>query len=173
MRTTKNGKFLRRLIFAALFSAMSIILGKYLSFTALTVRFSFENLPILASGIMLGPLWGGVVGAVADLVGCVLVGYEINLIITAGAVAIGVISGIVSRLVRRPVALKIALSTVAAHFFGSVAVKSLGFYVYYGTPYIPVFFERLGVYSLIAIAEILVLTVLLSNKGVKMLEEKI
>ncbi len=171
--STKNGKLLRRLIFASLFSAMSIMLGKYLSFTALTVRISFENLPILTAGIMLGPAWGGVVGAVADLVGCVLVGYEINPILTVGAMLIGVISGAVARLVRRPLMLRVLLSSAIAHFFGSVVVKSFGFYVYYGTPYIPVFIERLGVYSLIAVAEILVLSVLFSNKGVKMLEEKV
>lgn len=170
---TKNGIFLRRIVFASLFCAMSIVLGKYLAFTALTVRFSFENLPILAAGIMLGPVLGCVVGVVADLIGCVLVGYEINLIITLGAATVGFLSGVICRLVRRPFALRIALSVAVAHLFGSVCVKSLGFFVYYGTPYIPVFIERLGVYAIIAVAEILILTLLFSNKGIKMLAEKV
>ena len=170
---TKNSIFLRRLVFAALFCAMSIVLGKYLAFTALTVRISFENLPVLAAGIMLGPLWGAIVGVVADLIGCVLVGYEINLIITLGAAVVGFLSGAVSYLVRNPLALRVSLSVATAHFFGSVCLKSLGFFVYYGTPYIPVFFERLGVYAIIATAEILILTVLFSNKGIKMLAQRL
>ena len=170
---TKNSIFLRRIVFASLFSAMSIVLGKYLAFTALTVRFSFENLPILAAGIMLGPLWGALVGVIADLIGCVLVGYEINFIITLGAATVGLLSGAVSRLVKNPLALRVSLCVALAHFFGSVCVKSLGFFVYYGTPYVPVFFERLGVYAIIATAEVLILLVLFSNKGIKMLAEKV
>lgn len=163
---------MRRLIFASLYAAMSIILGKYLSFTALTLRISFENLPLLASGMMLGPVWGGIVGLLADIIGCLLVGYDINPIITAGAVSIGVIAGLMPK-PKKNVGARVALSVSLSHLVGSVLIKSLGFYVYYGTPYFAVLVERLGVYSLIAAAEVIVLITLFSNKGIKMLAENV
>ena len=73
------------LIMMALFIALSIVLGKQLSFTAGPFRISFENLTVLMAGIFFGPLAGLTVGACADLIGCLLVGYAINPIITAGA----------------------------------------------------------------------------------------
>ena len=77
----------------AILAAFSIILGKYLAINVgENFRFSMENLPILLAGLYLGPLAGAIVGAVADLVGCLLVGYAINPIITLGAVSIGFIS---------------------------------------------------------------------------------
>ncbi|MBP3583660.1 MAG: folate family ECF transporter S component, partial [Clostridia bacterium] len=63
----------------SMLAAISIILGKYLAFGIGNVlRFSFENLPIAFAGIAFGPIAGALVGAVADLIGCLLVGYEIN-----------------------------------------------------------------------------------------------
>ena len=71
------------MIMMALFIALSIVLGKQLSFTAGPFRISFENLTVLMAGIFFGPLAGLTVGACADLFGCLLVGYAINPIITA------------------------------------------------------------------------------------------
>ncbi|MDE5563661.1 MAG: folate family ECF transporter S component, partial [Oscillospiraceae bacterium] len=79
----------RVLIIAALLIAMSIVFGKVLSFTIGPLRISFENLPILMAGIFFGSIIGMVVGAAADVIGCLIVGYAINPIITAGAAWIG------------------------------------------------------------------------------------
>ena len=50
------------LIMMALFIALSIVLGKQLSFTAGPFRISFENLTVLMAGIFFGPLAGLTVG---------------------------------------------------------------------------------------------------------------
>lgn len=60
------------LIMMALFIALSIVLGKQLSFTAGPFRISFENLTVLMAGIFFGPLAGLTVGACADLIGACL-----------------------------------------------------------------------------------------------------
>ena len=87
---------IRVMAVAALLTALSIVLGKYLAVNVTdSLRISFENLPILMAGLFFGPLIGGVVGAAADMIGCFLVGYSINPIITLGAFLIGVISGII------------------------------------------------------------------------------
>ena len=82
----------------ALFIALSIIFGKFLAFNITSsLRISFENLPILFAGIIFGPISGGVVGLVADITGCIAVGYSINPLITLGAVSVGFVSGVLSR----------------------------------------------------------------------------
>ena len=137
-----NTKILVRL---ALFAAISLVLGKYLQIpVGDSIRISFENLAIILAGYLYGPLCGILCGAVADLVGCVLVGYEINPIITAGAALVGLLSGLVAMVIRAKTTVRVSVSVVCAHLFGSVLLKSLGFYVYYGTPYLAVMLERLG-----------------------------
>ncbi len=141
---------LRVMCAAALLVALSIVLGKYLAINLMeSFRFSLENLPILLAGIFFGPIVGGAVGLVADLLGCVLVGYAINPFITAGAVLVGVLSGLTVRLSTRcgrplrPIA--VILAVAAAHIVGSMVVKSVGMAVYYATP-LPALLWRVPIY---------------------------
>ena len=77
-------KSLAILASSSFLAALSIILGKYLAIPGGNVlRFSFENLPIMFAGMAFGPFVGCAVGIVADLIGCVLVGYTVNPLITA------------------------------------------------------------------------------------------
>lgn len=58
---------IRVMAVAALLTALSIVLGKYLAVNVTdSLRISFENLPILMAGLFFGPLIGGVVGAAAE-----------------------------------------------------------------------------------------------------------
>ena len=160
---------LRIMVIAALLSALSIVLGKYLAINlSQTVRVSFENLSIILAGLLFGPVIGAVVGAVADLVGCVLVGYAINPIITAGAVLIGGISGGVGLIVRsrgaeRLGTWRIFLPVYAAHIVGSMVVKTIGMMVYYGTPP-EIFYVRVPLYLVIALLEGYLLMLLFRSK---------
>ena len=123
-------KSLSGLCFAAILSAMSIILGKFLQIPNPFqdfIRISFENLPIILAGISLGPIAGMLVGTAADLIGCVLYAYSINPIITAGAATIGLVSGFMSNyIIKKPLLLKITVSTATSHIIGSVLIKSAG-----------------------------------------------
>ena len=160
---------LRVMVIAALLAALSIVLGKYLAINlSQTVRISFENLSIILAGLLFGPLIGGVVGAVADLVGCVLVGYAINPIITAGAVLIGVIAGVVgmgitARGAEKLGTWRILLPVCAAHIVGSMVVKTIGMMVYYGTP-AEIFYVRVPLYLAIALAEGYLMMLLFRSK---------
>ena len=160
---------LRVMVVAALLAALSIVLGKYLAINlSETVRISFENLSIILAGLLFGPIIGGATGAVADLVGCLLVGYAINPIITAGAVLIGVISGAVGRAVAAHGAeqlgtWRIYLPVCAAHIVGSMIVKTVGMMVYYGTP-AAIFCVRVPLYFAIALLEGYLLMLLFRSK---------
>lgn len=128
------------MVIAAQLVALSIILGKYLAINIGNfLRISFENLPILLAGVFLGPIVGAAVGACADIIGCFLVGYALNPIITLGAVAVGAVSGVVGRYLI-PInkegvvasALSAFVSSYSAHVIGSVIIKTFGMMVYYG-----------------------------------------
>ncbi len=164
---------LRVLCAASLLSAMSLILGKFLQIPnpfSQIIRISFENLPILFSGICFGPLVGAATGAVADLVGCLLYGYAINPIITLGAAAVGMVSGLVALIVRRPLWLCCVLSTVLAHLTGSVLIKSLGLAAWYLSEYNMGLWQlmlwRLLTYTLIGTLECTIIFLLLRSKAV-------
>ena len=153
----------------ALLSAISIFAGKYLAINAGEVlRFSFENLPILFAGMAFGPIGGALVGAVADLVGCMLVGYAINPIITLGAVAIGVIAGIYRYLPLRVGVwrvITIALIVLISHAVGSVIIKTFGLSVFYDMHFGILMLWRALNYLIVGSIECLFLLLLFKNKS--------
>ena len=162
---------LTRSVASALLSAMSIVLGKLLAVNlGEVIRISFENLPILFAALALGPIAGAVVALVADLVGCLLVGYAINPLVTLGAVTIGAISGLSMRLLPRrlPEWARISISVAAAHVLGSVVIKSVGLSVFYSMPLGVLMLWRLLNYLLVGAAESALLTFLMKNRGVRM-----
>ena len=64
-------KNIKTLTLAAMLVAMSVIIGIFcksvLNFGGGLFRITFENLPIIISGIVFGPVVGGVVGVGSDL----------------------------------------------------------------------------------------------------------
>lgn len=155
---------------AAMLSAISIILGKYLAFGVGNVlRFSFENLPILFAGIAFGPIVGALVGAVADLVGCILVGYEINPIVTLGAIAIGTLSGLAFKLMKKAggsIMLSAAVSVAAAHLIGSVVIKTFGLAAFYSFPVYILMLWRLLNYVIVGAVEGMLICTLVKNRAI-------
>ena len=151
---------------AAILAAMSIVLGKFLAFNVTpSIRISFENLPVIISGIFFGPVVGAAVGAVADLLGCVMVGYTINPIITLGAALIGFISGIVPLVFKRKNCACAILSVSLAHIIGSVIVKTVGLAVFYSLPFIETALWRLLTYVIVGGAECAIICLLLKNSA--------
>ena len=160
---------IKRLVFSALLSAMSIVLGKYLTFNVGTLlRFSLENLPIIFAGAAFGPITGLLVGVAADLIGCLMVGYEINPIITVGAGVIGLVAGVYRYIGGEERALlRLAVIVFFSHFIGSVLIKTLGLHMYYDTPFMILLLWRVVNYLTVATVEWLILYRLIENKSIK------
>lgn len=168
---TKSSKNLRLIIALSMLTAISIICGKYLAIRGGDVmRFSLENMPIILAGMVFGPVAGGLVGAVADLIGCIMVGYTINPIVTLGATAIGLISGGMPMLLKKW-RLKDSLITVitvaTAHIIGSVLIKTLGLSAYYDMPFIILMLWRMLNYAIVGALDGVLVQVIKNNKGVK------
>ena len=160
---------LKIMVASAFLVAISIVAGKYLAIRGGDVlRFSFENLPILLAGIAFGPLVGLVTGVAADLVGCIMVGYTINPVVTLGAAAIGFLGGLVYRISRAlPQAVSLGVAVGVAHILGSVVVKTVGLAAFYDMPLYALMLWRLLNYLIIGVLEYVILLVILKNKNVR------
>ena len=161
---------LKVMVAVSLMCAMSVILGKYLAINVGEVlRFSFENMTIILSGIMFGPIIGLVSGVAADLIGCLLVGYAVNPLVTAGAAAVGFLSGMVYFLMKKtklPYSLKILFPVFIAHLVGSVIIKSVGLAAFYDMPLAVLMLWRGLNYLIIGAAEYFLIYFIVKNKAI-------
>ena len=168
---TKGQKSLKITLFLAMLTALSIILGKYLAIRGGDImRFSLENMPIIFAGIAFGPVAGASVGLVADLVGCVMVGYTINPIVTIGAVSIGALSGIFFRLTGRidiDNRFRLPITVAISHIVGSIIVKTVGLYAYYNMPFYLLLLWRVLNYVIVGALDAIAIHTLLKSKGVQ------
>ena len=176
-KNTRSGKValfgsLKVMTMAAMLTAMSVVIGifckSFLNFGAGLFRITFENLPILMSGIMFGPVVGGIVGVATDIVSYFLSGqaYPINPLVTLGAGLVGVVSGVLSRYVfKRSGYARIIIPSAAAHVVASMIVKPIGLFAFYGWAVL----WRVPVYLVIAPLEILLICLMYRNHAVRRL----
>ena len=153
-------------------TAISIVIGifckNFLNFGGGLFRVTFENLPIILSGIMYGPIVGGMVGVATDLVSYLLSSqvYPPNLIVTLGCAVVGITSGAVSRyLIKTPGYKQIIFSGAAAHILGSMIIKPIGLFQFYGAAV----WVRIPLYLVIAPIEIVILCLLYKNANFRRL----
>ncbi len=160
----------KELTCAAMFTAMSVIIGifckNFMNFGGGLFRVTFENFPIILSGVYFGPLAGALVGCATDLISYLLSSqiYPPNLIVTLGAASIGAISGAVSRyVVKKQGYAQLAASGALAHLIGSVIIKSIGLYTFYGIAIL----WRIPLYFAVATVEIAIMCLLYKNRNFK------
>ncbi len=176
-RNSKLFHSTRYLTTAAMMTALSVLIGifckNFLSFGtgpfSGLFRVTFENLPILAASVLLGPVAGAVVGGASDLISYLLSRqvYPPNLIVTAGAITVGLVAGVCYHYLFRRLGYKarLILSSAAAHLLGSMIIKPFGLYQFYGI----LVLWRIPLYLVIAPIEIFLLYKLLSIPAIKRL----
>ena len=155
------------LTLCAMLTAMSVVIGifckNFLNFGMGLFRVTFENLPIILSGILFGPICGGVIGCASDLISYFLSSqvYPPNLLVTLGATSVGVVSGIVSKyIVKKRGNAQIIISGGLAHIVGSMIIKPIGLFQFYSFAV----FWRIPLYFLIAPLEIMLICLMFKNK---------
>lgn len=164
----KTKKTIRKITNMAMMVALSIVIGIFcksvLNFGNGLFRITFENLPIILTGIALGPIAGGVVGLASDIISYLLSPqvYPLNVVVTIGATTIGVLSGFISKyVIKHKCKMQIIVSSSVAHLIGSMIIKSIGLYSYYGV----LVLWRVPLYLVIATIEIILLCLLLQSKA--------
>lgn len=163
----------KTLVTCSLLAALSIIFGKFLAIPVSdTLRFSFENTPLFLAGFSFGPIVGGMVALVADIVGSLLRGYAINPLITLGAVSIGALGGLLFKLFKNlPLLFRVLIPIIIAHIIGSLLIKTFGLSFMSGTPFTELFLMRTVNYLIIIPVDTLVIYFLYKNKAFRKLME--
>ena len=101
----KQKKFtLKRLTTAAMLAALSAVIGilckNFFTFN-IYYRVTFENMPVILSGIMFGPVIGAAVGVAADAISCLSsTNPNLNPIISLGAASVGAVAGFVPYIIK-------------------------------------------------------------------------
>ena len=165
-------KSIRTLTVASMLTAMSVVIGifckNFLDFGLGLFRITLENLPIILAGILFGPVVGGLVGGTTDFISYLMAAqkYPLNLVVMGGAIAVGVVSGLISHYVIKNRSNKqIWASGLAAHIIGSMIIKPIGLYQFYGMMVL----WRIPIYLVIAPAEILIICWMFKRNSFKKL----
>jgi ECF transporter S component (folate family) len=165
---------LEKLVFSAMMTALSVVVAlvckSYFTFGA--IRITFENLPVILSGVILGPVYGAVVGVASDLISAPLSGFGINPVITLGAASVGFVGGLVFKCLPKGAKFVSSLASVmSAHIVGSMIVKSLGLLMY-AYP-LQMILLRIPLYSAIGLAEGYLVYCILKNKAISKFSEEV
>ena len=123
----------RVLCACAMFAALSFVLA-YLAKLIQgpgPLRFTVENLPVIAAGLLFGPAAGVAVGVGADLLSCLASGMSVNPLITVSVGVIGLLAGGISHyLIRRPGVLQTVVCECVCHVVGSMVMKTLALHAW-------------------------------------------
>lgn len=126
----------RTIAYCALLCALSIVFARLSSLTPNAFsRYSIDSLPIFLSGLLFGPLAGGLVGFSADFLGCLFSPFGYNPVLCLPAILYGVFGGLVRLLFlrrspSRPL-IPICLGFVPPALLGSVLYQSVALAYFY------------------------------------------
>lgn len=62
----------KKIVYAALFIAMGVVITRFFSIQLPTLRIGFGFIPTMLAGLFFGPLLGGVIAAITDIIGATL-----------------------------------------------------------------------------------------------------
>ncbi len=94
-QTNKRIMTTKTLAYCALLAALSVVLARFIiPMPNVSSRFSIEAVPIFLSGMLFGPMAGGLVGFCADFVGCLFSGYGFNPLFCVPPILYGICGGL-------------------------------------------------------------------------------
>ncbi len=132
---------LRTLIFCAMLAALGAVFSAYFSieipgFGGKVVEVSLTPVMVMLAGIFFGPLWGGMVGFVADTAGFFM-GAQLgayNPVFSITMALFGVIAGLFYLKSKKITWLKTILLVLVAQVVCSVVLNTLAIHLFYGVP---------------------------------------
>ena len=150
----------------ALLAALQVVLARLIvpmpnEFT----RFSIEAVPPVLAGILFGPVAGGLVGFVSDLVGCLFSGYGYNPIFCVPPILYGLLAGFCRPMLAKKVSLLRLLTAVApAAVFGSILYQSWALDFVYGKGFWVLLSARSIQFAVTVVVDVIILNLLFKAK---------
>ncbi len=138
----------KTLAYCALLAALSVVMARLFGMMPNEYsRFSIEAVPTFIAGVLFGPVAGGLVGFVSDLVGCMFSGYAYNPMFCIPPILYGVCGGLFRMYLAKGVTLpRLLVSFLPPVVLGSILWQSFALtYVYFKDgPFMEGFLLRLG-----------------------------
>ena len=131
------------LVYMALFTALNIIFTRVLAFDLGPYRIAFGPVSTIMAGLWLGPLCGGLCGFMSDVLGCFILGYPPNPLITVAAVLWGVFPGLARKMLpgldRKKKTAVITASIALSGLIGSIGFTTAGLVLLLGYNFYVIF----------------------------------
>lgn len=153
----------RKITALAMLAAVSVVLSRFCSFYfAESYRINFGNIPIMLCGLLFGPGAGGLVGAVSDIAGSILLNpYGWNPWLSLSPLMMGICSGLFSRYVLRSATyLRVWCATLLSNAVSTMTLTTVILHFAYGQPLSVLFAIRLPQYFVMSALEALVIFLL-------------
>lgn len=149
----------QKLVITALMVAMYVVLNRFFSISTWDVKIGFSFLPVIIGAILLGPIYGGAIGAMGDFIGAILFpfgpyfpGY------TATAFLMGWWYGKV--LHKEQDWKRILLAVVPAEIVCSLLLNTLWTALVYGSSYIGLFSTRVLQFALMSLVKVVTIALI-------------
>lgn len=128
MRKRHNATFTTNtLVYGALLAAVAVVLGRVTAvYPAPGVKYTLDKFVLFMSGMFLGPVWGGLIGFVADCLGGMLFGIGWFPQLCIPAVLYGVFGGIFRKMLLKKLSvIRLAVAYLFPILIGSVLYQSV------------------------------------------------
>ena len=131
--TKKSAISTKTMAYCALLAAISVVLARLIiPMPNASTRFSIEAVPIYLSGMLFGPLAGGLVGFCADFVGTLFSGYGFNPLFCVPPILYGICGGLFRHYLAKGISIpRLIVGLIPPVLFGSILYQSVTLaYVY-------------------------------------------
>ncbi len=147
------------LVIMAVLIAVEIVLSRFLSISAWNTKIGFAFVPVVIAAVLLGPVYAGIVGAVADLLGAVLFpigayfpGFTLTAFLT------GLVYGLF--LHKEQTVLRVIGAVAINQGILSLFLNTFWISVLYGSPFKPLLITRLPQTGILTVVQIVVIIVI-------------
>ena len=150
---------IKSLTLASLLIALEVVLSRFLSISAWNTKIGFAFVPVVLAALLLGPLWAGFVGALADFLGALL--FPIGAYFpgfTLTAFLMGLCYGLF--LYKKQGFGRIAAAVAVHQLVLSLLLNTLWISLLYGSPFTPLLISRLPQCAILAAVQLALIPVL-------------
>ncbi|MCL2577644.1 MAG: folate family ECF transporter S component [Defluviitaleaceae bacterium] len=157
----------KMIVMIAFFIAMDVVLSRLLSINTPILRIGFGFVPIAICAMMYGPVWAGVTGALADIIGAILIpGGAYFPGFTISSALVGVVFGLFLYKSKGNW-MPILFATAINCFVISLFLTTFWLSVLWGTPYLELLPVRLLQSSVMVVIQFTVLITIEKTMGTR------
>ncbi len=143
----------------ALLTALEIVLSRFLSISAWNTKIGFAFIPVVLAAMLLGPLYAGIVAALADFLGAVL--FPVGAYFPGFTLTAFLMGACYGLFLFRKQSFPRILCAVAVHqLLLSLLLNTLWISVLYGSPYPPLLISRLPQCAILAAVQLALIPLL-------------